>query len=171
MTVQIRREADAWILESEVAIERPIDEVFAFFADASNLQRITPSFLGFRILTPTPIEMRAGTLIDYRIGLHGVPMRWQTRIAAWEPPVRFVDEQIRGPYRRWVHEHRFEPDGARGGPGGRTICRDRVEYTFLGGPLVHRWLVGPRLRQIFEFRRRTMLEIMHDGHMERGDSA
>lgn len=143
-----------WILETEVSIARPIEEVFAFFSEASNLERITPPFLGFRILTPSPIEMGVGTLIDYRIRLHGIPMRWRTRIAAWEPPVRFVDEQVRGPYRRWVHEHRFESRGTS------TICRDRVEYALLGGPPIHRWLVRPRLREIFKFRRRVMQELM-----------
>jgi ligand-binding SRPBCC domain-containing protein len=81
-------------------------------------------------------------------------MRWRTRITAWEPPLRFVDEQIRGPYRRWVHEHRFEPRGSS------TVCRDRVEYACFGGRMAHDLLVRPRLLEIFEFRRRAMCELM-----------
>jgi len=142
------------VLETEVLLGRPIDDVFAFFADAHNLERITPPFLGFSVLTPGPIDMREGTLIDYRIRLHGVPLRWRTRIGAWDAPVRFVDEQVRGPYRRWVHEHRFEARGER------TLCRDRVEYAFIGGPPAHAWFVRPRLEEIFAYRRRMMLEIM-----------
>jgi hypothetical protein len=154
MSVRIHRSEHTWILETEIVIARPIDEVFAFFADAFNLERITPPFLGFEILTPPPIDMREGTLIDYRIRLHRIPMRWRTRIAAWEPPVRFVDEQVRGPYRRWVHEHRFEPRATS------TVCRDRVEYACLGGTPVHALLVRPRLLEIFEFRRRAMRDLM-----------
>jgi ligand-binding SRPBCC domain-containing protein len=154
MSVRFHRSGRVYVLETEVLLGRPIEGVFAFFADAGNLERITPSFLGFEILTPRPIEMREGTLIDYRIRLHGLSMRWRTRIAAWEPPHRFVDEQLRGPYRRWVHEHRFEAQD------DATRCRDRVEYAFLGGPLAHARLVRPRLEQIFEFRRQAMLELM-----------
>ena len=88
------------------------DEVFAFFADAHNLEAITPPWLGFRIVTPGPIEMRPGALIEYRLRLHRVPVRWLTRIETWEPGRRFVDVQVRGPYRLWHHTHEFEPDGA-----------------------------------------------------------
>ena len=145
-------------LETSTWIPRPIDEVFAFFADASNLQRITPAFLDFRILTPAPIAMGEGALIDYRIRLRGVGITWRTRISAWEPPHRFVDEQLKGPYRVWIHEHTFEPlvrDATLG-----TLCSDLVRYDAPGGALVHRLLVRPDLERIFRYRQATMLKIM-----------
>ncbi len=126
------------------------DDVFPFFADAGNLEAITPPWLAFRVVTPTPIEMRAGTLIEYRLKLHGVPVRWRTRIAVWDPPRRFVDVQIDGPYRLWHHTHDFEPDG-RGG----TIMRDRVRYALPFGPfgaIAHALFVKRDLRRIFDFR-------------------
>ena len=107
-----------------------MEEAFAFYADARNLEAITPPWLGFRVTTPGEIEMRAGTLIDYRLKLHGIPVRWRTRIEAWDPPHRFVDAQIRGPYSLWEHTHSFEPDG----PGAVTIA-DRVRYALPLGPL------------------------------------
>ena len=92
----------------------PLDETFAFFADAANLERLTPPWINFRIRTPRPIVMREGAVIDYRIGLYGLPMPWRTRIDVWEPGVRFVDRQVAGPYRWWRHEHLFEcSDGTR----------------------------------------------------------
>jgi ligand-binding SRPBCC domain-containing protein len=106
------------------------ESVFAFFADAGNLEAITPPTLGFRIVTPAPIEMRAGTLIEYRLRLHRLPIRWTTVICEWEPPHRFVDEQLRGPYALWQHTHTFEPDGERA-----TIMRDVVRYAVGFGPL------------------------------------
>jgi ligand-binding SRPBCC domain-containing protein len=125
-------------------------EVFPFFGDAENLERITPSWLRFRVVTPKPIEMRAGALIEYRLRLHGVPLRWLTRIDVWEPPHRFVDRQLRGPYRVWRHEHTFTPAG-----GGRTLMRDRVEYSLPLGPLglvADLVLVRRDLRRIFDHR-------------------
>lgn len=143
----------ARLLTAGVVVPRPIEEVFAFFAAAANLERLTPGFLSFKILTPPPVELRAGALIDYRLRLHGVPIRWRTLISAWEPPHRFVDEQVRGPYRLWRHEHTFEAV-----PGG-TLCRDRVEYAHWGGSIGERWLVRPRLERIFAFRRAAMLGV------------
>ena len=121
-------------LTNELWLPQPPEEVFPFFADASNLQRLTPSSLRFRILTPPPIEMAVGTLIDYRIRLRGIPIRWQSEITVWEPPCRFVDEQRRGPYRLWVHEHTFTPHD------GGTLVRDIVQYAVLGGAIVQRTL-------------------------------
>lgn len=137
-------------LEAELWLPRPREALVPFFADARNLERITPPFLHFRILTPQPIEMRPGTLIDYRLSLHGLPMRWRTEIAVWEPPRRFVDVQLRGPYRKWVHEHTFEP------VDGGTLCRDRVEYAVPGGCLVHRLLVERDVRRIFAYRQEVL---------------
>ncbi|NNF41689.1 MAG: SRPBCC family protein [Phycisphaerales bacterium] len=131
-------------------IPRPREEVFPFFADAFNLEAITPRSLRFQILTPPPIVMSRETIIDYRLRIRGVPVRWRTEITSWSPPRRFVDEQRRGPYRRWVHEHTFE---AVPGPGGEeTIMRDQVDYALPGGPLVHRLFVANDLRRIFTTR-------------------
>ena len=92
----------------ELWLPRPLGEVFSFFADAGNLELLTPPQLNFNILTPRPLEMRVGLLIDYRLRVRGIPLRWQSEITAWEPPPRFVDEERLGPYRLWQHEHLFE---------------------------------------------------------------
>lgn len=138
--------------EDELFLPRAPEAIFPFFADARNLQVITPAWLGFEILPPVPEEIGAGTLIDYRIRLHGIPIRWRTAITAWEPPLRFVDEQLRGPYRRWIHEHTFEP--FRGG----TMCRDRVRYAVPGGAIVDALFVRPDVERIFAFRKRVLME-------------
>ena len=137
------------VLERAQRLEGPPEHVFPFFADAANLERITPPWLGFRVLSPR-VEMREGTLIEYRLRLHGVPVRWRTRIDLWDPPHRFVDRQLSGPYRLWHHTHTFEPDGA-----GGTLMRDVVRYALPLGPLgalAHRLLVRRDLARIFDFR-------------------
>lgn len=142
------------ILERQQRIERPIEEVFAFYGDARNLERITPPWLGFEVTTPGPIEMGAGSLIEYRLRLHRMPVRWRTRIEAWEPPRRFVDAQIKGPYSLWEHTHTFEADGP-----GATLIEDRVRYSIPFGPLgelADRLLVQRDLRQIFDYRREAV---------------
>ncbi len=141
-------------LRSELWIPRPVAEVFPFFADAANLQRITPPWLRFEMVTRAPVEMRAGALIDYRLRVRGFPIRWRSEITCWDPPRRFVDEQRRGPYRLWVHEHTFtEVEGG-------TRVADTVDYAVLFGSLVQRFLVGPDLRRIFEYRKRKLQELM-----------
>ena len=140
----------SWLLETEQWFPKDPDSVFAFFADAGNLETITPPWLQFRIVTPQPIEMHQGALIDYRLRLHGLPFGWQTKITAWEPSRRFIDEQVRGPYRCWIHEHTFEPSETG------TLVRDWVTYRAIGGVLVQKLLVERDLRTIFEFRRERL---------------
>jgi ligand-binding SRPBCC domain-containing protein len=146
------------VLRREQRLPGAPADVFAFFADAGNLEAITPAWLGFRIVTPRPIAMGAGTLIEYRLALHRVPLRWLTRIEVWEPGVRFVDVQLRGPYRAWHHTHEFEPDG-RGG----TVMRDVVRYALPFGPLgelARRAFVARDLEAIFDHRHRRVAELL-----------
>ena len=135
----------------ELRLDAPPEAVFAFFADARNLEAITPPLLRFRLLTPEPIAMGVGTFLQYALRLHGVPVRWDTLIQAWEPPRRFVDVQLRGPYRLWHHTHELEPlDG-----GAATLMRDTVRYAIGFGPLgeiARRALVAQDLEDIFAFR-------------------
>lgn len=157
MTVEIVRHPQlrgAFQLHSELWLPRPIAEVFEFFGDAGNLEAITPPWLHFHVTTLQPLTMAAGTLIDYRLRLHGIPLFWRTEISVWEPPFRFVDQQLRGPYRLWHHLHTFEERD------GGTFCRDVVDYAFFGGPLVHAWLVKPDLQRIFEFRALWMRQLL-----------
>lgn len=137
-------------------VPRPRAEVFAFFEDATNLSRITPPFLRFEIVTPTPIAMRAGTLIDYRIRLFGVSLGWRTEIELYERGERFVDRQLRGPYRKWHHTHRF-----RDVPGGTEMV-DEVDYAIGFGPigeLAHALFVERTLERIFDYRAAVIEEL------------
>ena len=138
---------------AELWLPRPVAEIFGFFADAYNLQALTPDWVNFEILTPKPIQLRAGALIDYRLRIHGLPVRWQTEITAWEPAHRFVGEQKRGPYRLWIHEHRFTPQK------GGTLCTDHVRYAVLGGELVNRLFVRRDVEKIFTFRSHKLEEL------------
>ena len=140
-------------LEAAQFLPHPCKRIFEFFSDAVQLETLTPAFLGFKVLTPLPLTIQTGTLIDYRLRLHGIPLRWQSRISVWEPPLRFVDEQMRGPYRFWHHEHRFEEQA------GGTLCRDTVDYNVLGGRIVNRLFVAPDLRRIFAFRQARLNEL------------
>jgi len=151
--IRIARDGRAYRLESSMTIARPRAEIFPFFADAANLADITPPWLAFRILTPQPLTIGVGTLIDYALRLHGIPIRWRTAITAWEPPERFVDEQVAGPYRLWQHEHRFEERD------GVTLALDVVRYRPRGGPLAAP-LVGHDLRRIFAFRQAAIARLM-----------
>ena len=146
-------------LERRQSLPLPPEGVFPFFADALNLERITPPWLGFRVLDPAGIEMGPGTLIEYRLRLHRVPVRWLTRIEVWEPPRRFVDTQVRGPYRDWRHEHMFIAEGDAG-----TLMRDRVNYELPLGPLgsaAHALFVRRDLARIFDYRRDAVASALH----------
>ncbi|MBU2644690.1 SRPBCC family protein [bacterium] len=142
----------------EAAVELPRDRasVFEFFADAGNLEQITPPELRFRIITPLPVQIRQGTIINYRLRLYGIPFNWQTRIIHWEPPVKFIDSQIKGPYRSWIHTHRFS-ETDRG-----TLMEDRVEYQLPVSPLgeLVSTLVKRQVKRIFDYRQATILQIL-----------
>ena len=144
-------------LERVQFVERPVREVFGFFSRAENLERITPPWLSFRLLTPGPIEMRMGATIEYPLRLHGLPLRWVSLIEQWEEGHGFVDRQLRGPYRLWRHQHEFtEVDGA-------TRVEDRVQYALpLGrvGSLVGTPIVRRDLARIFDYRRAAVAELL-----------
>ena len=135
------------------------EQVFSFFADARNLERLTPPWLHFRILTPGAIDMRTGAQIDYRLKLHGIPLRWRSVIAGWDPPRRFVDEQTSGPYRRWVHTHTFEEEN------GGTRVGDAVEFDVIASRLTG-WFVMRDLRRIFAYRHETLIRIFGNRTIE-----
>jgi len=144
-------------LERAQLLRHPLDEVFAFFSQARNLGRITPSWLSFNVLTPEPISMQVGTLIEYKLRVHGVPLRWVSRIEAWEPGRAFIDRQIRGPYALWHHRHTFE--AAENG----TIVRDTVDYGLPLGPLgelAHRLFVRHDLERVFEYRHEAVERLL-----------
>jgi len=151
--VSIARAEGEWVLTARTRIRRPLPEVFAFFADCRNLEVLTPPELRFRILTPDAHRVHEGLRIDYRLRIWGVPVQWQSLISVWEEGRRFVDEQTRGPYRRWHHEHRFQADG------DGTIVTDRVEYSVPFGSLAH-VLVRPQLMRIFRYRAARLAELL-----------
>lgn len=133
-------------LRTEQILPAAAEPVFDFFGDARQLERITPPWLNFRITTPMPMEIRKGSLVDYKLRLRLIPIRWQTLISEWTPNSRFVDEQLKGPYTLWRHLHEFEPheDG--------TLVRDTVNYRVFGGATIERLFVRRDLRRIFEYR-------------------
>ena len=134
-------------------INKPLEVVFEFFSKPENLEMITPKSLSFNILTPTPIKMEKGSLIDYTIRLFGIPIHWRTLISDYEPPFRFVDQQIKGPYTFWHHTHTFKLV-----EGGVEII-DQVKYSLpLGwlGTLAHAIWVRKDLEKIFEHRKNVI---------------
>ena len=143
-------------LHAEMTLPQSVDRVFEFFSDAGNLERITPPELGFQILTPRPIAMAPGALIDYQLRLFGLRFRWRTRITSWDPPHRFVDEQLRGPYAEWIHTHTFAP------VGDGTRITDHVRYRLplfpigqLGYPVVRL-----QLARIFSYRQSVIRQLL-----------
>jgi ligand-binding SRPBCC domain-containing protein len=138
---------------TELWLPRPRAEVFAFFGEARNLETITPPWLKFEVLTPAPIVLRVGTLIDYRIRIYGIPVRWQTEIAEWNPPHRFMDVQLRGPYTLWHHTHTFEERD------GGTQCTDLVNYRPRGGALMNWIFVRRDVGRIFAYRTTRLREL------------
>jgi ligand-binding SRPBCC domain-containing protein len=145
------------IFRSEQTIALPRDEVFEFFANAENLERITPKELNFKITSPQPIEMREGALIDYRLSLHGIPMNWRTEITLWNPPYEFVDTQLKGPYSQWIHHHKFTEIDAN-----TTLIEDEVKYRLPLEPLgdLAHFIVKGQLDGIFAYRREVVEEMM-----------
>jgi ligand-binding SRPBCC domain-containing protein len=140
-------------LERAQRIGRPPGEVFPFFVNPRGLEAITPAWLRFRVVTPAPIDMGPDALIEYRLRLHGMPIRWVARIEVWEPERRFVDAQVRGPFRMWRHTHSFEPDGEG------TLVRDLVRYALPLGPvgaLAHVAFVRQDLEGIFDYRQEAV---------------
>ncbi len=140
-------------LEATLFLPYDREHVFEFFADAFQLESLTPPWLHFSVITPAPIHIATGTLIDYRLRLCGVPVRWQSRISLWEPPMRFIDEQTRGPYRRWRHEHLFQA------VDGGTVCRDIVDYQAPGGRLIDALFVRRSLLKIFQYRQSQLRKV------------
>ncbi|MFA9477271.1 CDP-paratose 2-epimerase [Phycisphaerales bacterium AB-hyl4] len=146
-----------YVLRSGQSFQEPVDRLFDFFCSPANLERITPGWLNFRILPPSPTDVTQGTRIAYRIRLYGVPMNWLTEITAWQPPGRFVDTQVAGPYKRWVHEHVLKVEN------GLTVMEDTVRFLSAGPslllPTIHRMFVNPRVQAIFNFRQQCLREL------------
>jgi hypothetical protein len=160
-----------YVLERKQIVPRPRSETFAFFSDAFNLERITPSFLRFRIVTPAPIKMEAGAVIEYRLALFGAPVYWRTVIESWDPEESFVDSQTKGPYALWRHTHLFEEKGPR-----QTLVRDLVEYGIpygVLGRIAHGLFVERWLKKIFDYRAAMIARLLEaedkeeEEHLER----
>ena len=153
MTLRIEKCHDTrggYVLRAECVLPQPVQRVFPFFADAHQLEMITPPWMNFHVVTPRPIDMHVGQRIAYQLRVRGIPIHWESVISAWEPNHRFIDEAVRSPYRHWHHEHRFEPCDE----GTRAI--DIVHYGVPGGALVHWLLVKRDLRKIFKYRQEVL---------------
>lgn len=145
------------ILTRNLTLDLPIEKVFEFFSDAVNLERITPPELNFRIVTPQPIDLKKGSLIDYKLKLRGIPMTWKTLISEWNPPYSFVDEALKSPYKQWIHRHTFAENEK-----GETEIEDEVRYRLPFEPLgdVAHFYVRKELNYIFDFRQKAVAEIL-----------
>ena len=144
-----------FLFKTQQTLEQPLTEVFEFFSNAHNLAVITPPWLHFEVITPAPIEMVVGTLIDYRLKLRGIPIRWQSEITEWNPPYAFVDVQRRGPYRLWRHTHTFD-ETVEG-----VVVGDTVEYAVWGNEFIGRLFVRPDIEKIFAYRSEQLDKIFH----------
>ena len=152
----VQRAGNVWRLTMSQWLNAPREALFSFFADAYNLEKITPDLLGFKVLTPEPIEMGPGTLIDYKLKVRGVLIRWRTLIETWEPCDKFTDEQLKGPYKRWHHTHSFVDEN------GGTRCDDLVEYAPPGGPLaplINKLVVQRDVEKIFTHRAKVLQDM------------
>jgi ligand-binding SRPBCC domain-containing protein len=142
-------------LTKSIWLAQPRAKVFEFFANPGNLDRLTPAWLKFAILTPATSQIKQDALLEYRLRIRGIPIRWQSEIAVWEPPHRFVDRQTKGPYSLWVHEHTFEQRN------NGTLVGDNVEYGVPGGTMVQKFLVAPDLERIFDYRHKVLQELFN----------
>ena len=144
------------LLVKKILINKNIIDVFGFFSKAENLNKLTPSVLGFEIVSPLPIKMEKGTIIDYKIQLNGFKINWRSVITKWEPPFCFEDTQVKGPYKIWIHEHKFEEKN------GTTLMTDTIKYLSPGGIfefIPHNLFVKTRVELIFDYREKILLEI------------
>ena len=150
-------------LKTELWLPQPRHQIFQFFADPANLERLTPGWLRFQIINEAPQPMKEGARLDYRLRIHRAPIKWQSEIIAWDPPHRFVDRQTKGPYQFWEHEHTFL-ERERG-----TLVCDKVQYSVFGGALVNRLFVAPDLDRIFKYRH-SVLKTIFESRDERGSA-
>lgn len=149
----ITREGSEYVLRCRVRLPRRREELFPFFSDARNLEKMTPELLHLTVLNTGEIEMKVGTIINYRLKIRGVPLKWRTQIIVWKPPGRFADLQLKGPYRQWIHEHTFVDEGET------TLMQDTVRYKVPGGVLVHDLLVKRDVLNIFTYRSEVLAQL------------
>ncbi len=151
-----RNKSKPTVLKTSQWLPGPIEEIFHFFSRPENLQRLTPDSLQFKILTPSPIEMKEGALIDYKLKVHGMPIHWRSLISSYDPPNSFTDEQLKGPYRTWIHSHRFFRDGEG------TRIEDHITFRVPGGRLVEKLIVQKDLTRIFSYRQKVICNFFTD---------
>ena len=144
-----------YCLQTELWLPEPRERIFEFFADPGNLERLTPDWLRFEIVTEQPMKIGKDVLLEYRLRIHGFPIKWQSQITEWRPPHLFIDRQTKGPYKLWVHQHTFYESH------GGTLVGDAVQYAVTGGTLVQRFLVEPDVRRIFRYRHRILQELFN----------
>jgi ligand-binding SRPBCC domain-containing protein len=155
------------ILTRKLTLGLPIEQVFEFFADAGNLERITPPGLNFKIITPQPIDIKKGALIDYQLKLRGLPITWKTEISEWNPPHSFVDQALKSPYKQWIHRHTFTEIEK-----GKTLIEDEVRYRLPLEPFgdLALWFVRRELNYIFDYRQKVVAEILQPKAKAAGNS-